>query len=227
MKRGEWEDRAVCGWGWVFLAVVLLAVASTVANLTTPAQLAGEANEWLTARLILSKLVNSGTAWAGLLVLAGWLVRHPREAAAAAVLSGWGALALHYGLGQILGIYTAEIWAENLNWFAVTAIAGVLLGLVGSAAHRVDDLGVAARLVVPLGALLEPFVRGMLWPAETTPWPGQVSSLVCGGLLIVAGAIGVVLALLRIRGALICELETRVGEPADAVLKSAIPAEMA
>lgn len=192
MKRGEWQGRSVRGWGWVLLAVVVLAVVSATTNLT-----AHSAQSWEVARLILSRIVHSGTVWAGLLVLAGWLVKRPREAAPAGVLAGWAALAVHYGFGQAIGVYTSEIWAANLDWFAVTAVAGVPLGVLGAAAHRGDDLGVLARLVVPVGALAEPLVRGMFTPSGAMGWPWQTATPVAGGLLAVAGAVGIVLALAR------------------------------
>lgn len=180
-------------------AALLIAVISMLTNITTTAQLEGDANTLLATRLTLSKLANTGTVWAGLLILAGWLVKRPAQAAVAGILSGLLSLAAHYALGRAAGIYTAQIWDANLNWFLMTAVVGAPLGLIGAAAHRADDLGFLARLSVPLGAILEPWVRGMFTHSDITPWPGQVSSIVCGALLIVGGLSAAVMAVRSIR----------------------------
>ncbi|GAA4898842.1 hypothetical protein GCM10025789_16040 [Tessaracoccus lubricantis] len=182
------------------LAAVLLAAVSLVSNMTTPAQLAGDVDGVLAVRLTLSKLANSGTAWAGLLVLAGRIVRDPRQAAAAGILSGWLSLAIHYGLGQLAGIFTPHIWAENLNWFLITGAVGAPLGLVGAATGRADGLGQLSRLVIPLGAVVEPFYRGMFAQPDVAPWPGVLSSMACGSVLAGLGAAGLVVALRRPAG---------------------------
>lgn len=180
---------AKTGWlsalGWA----LGLAVISLISNITSMAQLSGEDNVVLAIRLVVSKLVNSGTVWAGLAVLAGWLVRRPVPAMAAAVICCEFALAAHYTLGMLIGIMDADIWASNSHWFSSAAIFGAPLGLAGALAHRTDVLGLIARLVVPLGAVSEPFVLAMFVSFPGIQWPQQLSSAVVGGLLLAGGVI--------------------------------------
>ncbi|XVX20162.1 hypothetical protein ACQP1U_18085 [Actinomycetota bacterium] len=145
-------------WGRVIVWALVLAVVSLLSNITSVAQLSGEANGLLAVRFYVSKLVNAGAVWAGLMVLAGWLVRRPAQAALAGVLSGELALVAHYGIGQVTGIYESGIWASNFYWFIAPLLFGVPLGLIGAAARRLDVWGLLAGLVVPLGAVLEPWV---------------------------------------------------------------------
>ncbi|MBB1510439.1 hypothetical protein [Tessaracoccus sp. MC1756] len=184
-------------WGWVLTVALAVAVVSLVSGLATQTELNGDANGLLATRLTFTKLLNTGTAWAGVLILAGRLVRRPRQAAAAGVLSGWLLLGAHYGLGQVLGVYTGDIWAENLNWFLLTGAIGAPLGLIGAAAGRPGGWGAAARLAVPAGAVIEPSYRGMFDLPDATPWPGMLSNVLCGATLLVLGGAGLVAALRR------------------------------
>ncbi|NLJ55268.1 MAG: hypothetical protein GX344_14235, partial [Intrasporangiaceae bacterium] len=54
--------------GWVRALAVAAAIGiiALVSNITSVAQLSGEADTWLTIRFTMSRLVNSGTVWAGL-----------------------------------------------------------------------------------------------------------------------------------------------------------------
>ncbi|MCE1180404.1 MAG: hypothetical protein LWW86_15425 [Micrococcales bacterium] len=178
-------------WGRVVAWALVLAVVSLLSNITSVAQLSGEANALLAARFYVSKVVNAGAVWAGLMVLAGWLLRRPAPAAVAGVVSGELALVAHYGLGQLTGIYDSDIWASNLYWFIAPLLFGVPLGLIGAAARRRDLWGLCAGLVVPLGAVLEPWVTGQFrTPAGLAlPWPDRYSSIACGVTLIVGGLI--------------------------------------
>ncbi len=56
---------------WLLVVVVALALAVVcwATNITTMSQMSGEADEFKTFRLTVSKLANSGTAWAGLAIL--------------------------------------------------------------------------------------------------------------------------------------------------------------
>ena len=178
-----------------------LAVVSMLSNINTAAQIAGDADGLRMTRLTASQLVNSGVAWAGLMVLAGWLVKYPRQAAAAGVAAGLFSLAAHYAMGQAAGIYTGEIWELNLNWFLMATVAGAPLGLVGAAAHRADDVGLLARLMVPLGALAEPLVMGMFVRPAAMPWQDRFAGPVAGLLLTTAGALALVWLVVRERSA--------------------------
>ncbi|MCZ7437605.1 hypothetical protein O7598_14460 [Micromonospora sp. WMMC241] len=178
------------GWGLVVVAASVLALVSLASNVTTAGQLEGRADTLLASRLTLSQLVNAGTAWAGLAVLSGWLVRRPAPAAAAGVVALLTACVVHYGVGAAFGMFDRGDWAANLFWLAAAVVVGGPLGLVGAIAHRADPWGLAARLVVPLGAMLEPFVVGRFTTPAILPWPNRVADVVSGLVLMVAGVVG-------------------------------------
>ena len=113
-------------------------------NITTTAQLSAQADTLLAVRSTASKLLNSGTVWAGLPILSGWLVRRRTEAAAAGIAACLIALAVHYGVGQLLGQFDSTVWVDNWYWGAFAAVVGGPLGLVGAAACRVDRWGLLA-----------------------------------------------------------------------------------
>ena len=191
---------AARGWGLALAATVALALLSLASDVTTPAQLSGEADGLLTARWTVSKLLNAGVAWAGLPVLAGWLVRRPVPGAVAGVGTAVGALVVHYAVGTLLGVFGPGIWASNLAWFGVAAVTAGPLGLVGVLARRRGAVGLLARLVGPAGALLEPVVTGSLTPPRfPTTGPDRVSDVVSGGVLVLAGAVAVAVVVRRAR----------------------------
>lgn len=175
----------------MLVAAVALALVSLASDVTTISQVSGEANLLLTVRFTFSKVVNAGAVWAGLPILSGWLVRRPSQAAAAGVTSGVTALLVHYGVGQLFGIFDSEVWTSNLSWFTAALVAGGPLGLVGAAARRPDLWGLLGRLTAPVGVALEPFVLGMFTTPAILPWPDRVSSVVGGLLLSAAGTAGV------------------------------------
>lgn len=183
------------GWTLALGAAVLLALVSLASNITTTSQLSGEADTLMAVRFTVSRLVNAGAVWAGLGVLAGWLVRRPAQAFAAGIVAQLTACVVHYGTGTIAGMFDATIWSSNLIWFLAAAILGGPLGLLGAAARRTDWWGTAARLVVPVGAVLEPFVTGRFSEPALLPWPTRVSSFVSGAVLLAAGVAGAVLVL--------------------------------
>lgn len=116
-------------------AALALAVISMLSNINTAAQMAGDADVLRAARLTVSRLVNSGVVWAGLMVLAGWLVKPPRQAAAAGVAAGLASLAAHHAMGQAIGMFRQPDilpWPDQFS----SALCGVLLllgGIVGVA----------------------------------------------------------------------------------------------
>lgn len=178
------------GWLLVVASALALAVFSWVTNITTDSQIAGEADDFLTLRYTFSKLANSGTAWAGLMILCGWLVRRPFPAVIAAIFGSLLSLAAHYAVGRTTGMFDATVWTENRDWFVVALLFGAPLGLVGAAARRTDMWGWCARLVVPLGAMLEPFVMGMFTPSPLRTGPDRLAEMASGVILIVLGAAG-------------------------------------
>lgn len=171
------------------LAVVLLGVASLLVNITTDAQLSGEQQHLLALRRTFSLVLNAGTVWAGISVLAGALMRRPIPAAVAGMLAGTGALVVHYGLGEITGLMPTGSFGANTSWFIAALLTGAPLGLVG-ALTRVRTLwGTLARLVVPLGAIIEPWFVGW-FTSNQRSWAESVSDVAAGAILTLLGLIG-------------------------------------
>ncbi len=168
-----------------------------VANVTTVAQLSGEDQGFAAIRKTASKLANSGVVWAGLAVLGGWLLRRPREAMLAGVTGCLLALVVHYGTAELSGLTPGATVASNREWFIAAVVAGPPLGLVGALARRLDAWGLLARLVVPAGAVTEPFLTGLLSPVSDGIWANRVSSLVTGWVLVVGGVGLAILVVLR------------------------------
>jgi hypothetical protein len=181
---------AARGWWLALSAAAALAVVSLISNLTSVSQLSGQANTWLAVRFTLSKLVNAGAVWAGLPILSGWLVRRPRQAAVAGIVSGLISLVVHYGLGQLVGVFDSGIWASNAFWFVAAVVFGGPLGLIGAIARRPDRWGLLGRLTVPVGAVLQPFALDMFTVPAFLPWPERLSSTVSGAVLLAAGLLG-------------------------------------
>jgi len=179
------------GWLLVLAASVALGLLSVAFNVTTTAELSGEADTLLAVRSTVTKLVNAGAVWGGLPVLSGWLVRRRVPAAAAGMVSCLLALVVHYGAGRLLGQFEPTVWADNQFWIVLAVVVGGPLGLAGATARRrVDRQGLLARLVVPAGAVLEPFIDGTFTMPAVMPWPGRVSSIVSGVVLLLAGTAG-------------------------------------
>lgn len=188
---GEWRQIAkVCG---------ALAVASLLFNISLPWEMAGDLQTYSFVRKTISKMLSSGTAWAALAVFAGWVMGRARSGVAvvAGVFAVEGTLLVHYSLGMLLGIYESSELSSNVVWF----VAGILLcgplGLCGWIAARPSLMGLTARLVVPVGAMLEPFATAKFQHAyPQIPWPERYSDTVSGALLILIGA-GLALFFLR------------------------------
>lgn len=168
----------------------MLALVSLASNVTNPSQLEGKADTLLAGRLTLSQLVNAGTVWAGLAVLSGWLVRRLAPAVAAGVIALLTACVVHYGVGMAFGMFDLNVWAANLHWLLAAVAAGGPLGTVGAIARRLDPWGGAARLVVPVGAVLEPFVVGRFTTPAILPWPNRVADIISGLVLLMTGVVG-------------------------------------
>lgn len=178
------------GWSWALGVVLGLALVSLASNVTTDSQLAGEADTWLAIRFTISKLTNAGTLWAGLAVAVGWILRGRVPAVVGGTLAGVLALAVHYGLGVLFGMFDLSIWAHNWHWFVAAVVTGGPLGFVGAIARQVGMWGVLARMLVPAAAVVEPFVRGLFTTPAFLPWPGRVSDTVSGMILLAGGVAG-------------------------------------
>ena len=186
-------------WLRVAAAAIGLAVISLVSDVTSTAQLSGDADRVLVVRSTISRLVNAGTVWAGLAVWSGWLLRRPTAAFGAAIGACLLALGVHYGAGQLLGLFGAGAFVNNAHWFAIAVIVGGPLGLLGSVARRRDLWGVTARLTVPMGAVVEPLYTGAFTSPAFLPWTVRVSGYISGAVLLAAGIAGAIAVLVDAR----------------------------
>ncbi len=187
------------GWGLVLIVATALALVALASNATTMSQIEAKTNTLLAVRKTISMLVNAGTPWAGLAVVSGWLVRRPVQAFVAGIVALLVALVAHYGVGLMLGMFDPNVWTENQDYFWAAVVLGGPLGLVGAIARRPDLWGLVARLVVPAGAVLEPFVIGMFTSPAIMPWPGRVASTISGVVLLTAGVAGCLMVLVAAR----------------------------
>lgn len=184
----------------VIAAVVGLAVLSLVFNISLPGEMSGDLPVVSFVRKSITMVLNSGTAWAGIAVFAGWRSRTVLGAILAGFGASVGALLLHYLLGIVATIYAPSILAENVTWFQAAALFCGPLGAVGWLARRRDVLGLLAAMVVPLGALLEPFALRHFGPFyPRIPWPVVGANIVSGIVLIVLGLALALLVLVRRR----------------------------
>lgn len=186
-----------------------IAVASLLSNITTDAQLSGQAEVITYVRKVVSKFLNSGTLWAALGFYAGWLWSGSRMRpapfwvpVAAAVAASLGALAGHYALGNLLGIMEASIWIENYHWFIAAVIISGPLGWLGARSAQGDRTGKLLRYLVPVGAVAEPLVTGMFWYPSGFSFPVSeaLSSYTVGFVLITTGMVGAIVVQRRNNG---------------------------
>lgn len=185
-------------WRLIARACVVLAVLSLVFNISLPPEMAGHWELYSCIRKSITKVLSSGTAWAGIAVYAGWRVARPRASFLAGVLAAEATLLIHYLLGWAIGIYGSNILSSNVYWFVGGLILCGPLGVVGWLASRTGRLAVAARLVVPLGALTEPFVTHRFsHPFPEIPWPERYSDTVSGVILMALGLFGIIGIVLR------------------------------
>lgn len=191
------EQASRRGWALTLAAAIALGVTSLLANLTSAGQLQGREQEWLAVRRTLSLLLNSGSVWAGLGVFAGWCLRRPVAAALGSALSLALALAVHYLLGIAVGSLGWESFSRNGSWFLAAAVVGPVLGLVGATTHSDRWFGLLARLFVPAGAVVEPWVRQWWSAPATTGWPTVASGWAASVLLTAAGLAGAWVVLSR------------------------------
>ncbi|WP_246264044.1 hypothetical protein [Acrocarpospora pleiomorpha] len=121
---------------------------------------------WSIAEIV-SVLLDSGWAWAGLAVAVGWLITragesHPTALAQGAAAGALALLAATTAYSVVDTIRTAEhfSWygAEPLVWWITSVIFGAPLGAVGACAKRPGTIGLLARLTVPVGATVQMIV---------------------------------------------------------------------
>lgn len=100
---------------------------------------------------------------------------------------------VHYLLATLR--YMEGSFTTNDYWFMAGVVLCGPLGLLGWSARRRDWRGVLAALVVPCGAIAEPWVLGVFSPWPEIPWSERYSDMACGWVLTTAGAVGVLMIL--------------------------------
>jgi hypothetical protein len=113
---------------------------------------------------IMSVLLDSGWAWAGLAVAAGWLLTRDQESRAAALRQGAavGVLALlaavtAYSIVDTIRSGASFPWYESepLVWWVASVVFGGPLGAIGACVRQPGAIGLLARLTVPVGAAVQ------------------------------------------------------------------------
>ncbi|MGI5486992.1 hypothetical protein [Microtetraspora malaysiensis] len=113
---------------------------------------------------IMSVLLDSGWAWAGLAVAVGWLVTRARASRPSSLAPGAaaGALALlaataAYSIVDTIRSGGQLPWYESepLLWWVASVVLGAPLGAVGACVRRPGAIGLLARLTVPVGAAVQ------------------------------------------------------------------------
>ncbi|WP_067181457.1 hypothetical protein [Microtetraspora niveoalba] len=117
---------------------------------------------------IVSVLLDSGWAWAGLAVAVGWLVSRAGESrptAPARLGAAAGALALlaataAYSIVDAIRSGGQISWYESepLLWWVASVVFGAPLGAIGTCVRRSGAIGLLARSTVPVGAAVQMFV---------------------------------------------------------------------
>ena len=180
---------------------VTVALVSLLFNMTTQWELEGHLQSWAFVRKSITKVVNSGTVWAGIAFYAGWKLARPWQAFIGGIAAAVAALLIHYVVGGVLDFVTGWLihldgsndLLGNMNWFLTALVLCGPLGLAGWLAARTGWLAVLARFVVPVGALVEPFFLGTFTnPYYERPWPERYSDYVSGVALIILGITGAI-----------------------------------
>jgi hypothetical protein len=182
---------------WLRIALVATAIGVfwPLSSITTDAQLSGRADVLLGGRMTLSLLLNAGTVWAGLSVLAGWLVRGPLPALAAGPLIGIGALTLHHGVDERAGLMARDRSRATCcgSWPPLSWVCRS-----GSSARWLAEPmggGWVARFVVPAGALIEPWAQGWFVVDAHLFGAVVVARVLAGAVLTLGGSVGAVMLL--------------------------------
>ncbi|GAA0963155.1 hypothetical protein [Actinocorallia libanotica] len=148
---------------------------------------------------VLAVVMDSGWAWAGLAVAAGWLVTRAENGAPGMLVRGAAAGALSllvavaaYAFGETIdsgGALSSFVGNEQFVWWVAGLLFGAPLGAVGACAHRAGVVGLLARLTVPVGAA----VQMVLIP----PGRNEVITAIGQGVVGVAAAVSIVFVVIR------------------------------
>lgn len=118
----------------------------------------------------LAFILNAGWAWAGAMVLAGWIATTPPLGAATGVLAGMAAVLAYYGADSVLrGEPFTDYRSEITYWAIAIVVMGPGLGAIGAALRGRGLTALLAGLVIPIGAAVE-----MIWLPR---WPDGDPSL--------------------------------------------------
>jgi len=147
-------------------------------------------NEWAS---LLTFVFNSGWAWAGIMVLGGWIGGTWRTAILTGVLAELAACTAYFATDSWLrGEPITSYLLELLYWSLISLALGPGLGLVGAVARGRGLGALLAGLVVPFGAALE-MVWLPRWPLDSD----NTELFVVRIMVWVAAAIGGGLFLIR------------------------------
>ncbi|MER7505127.1 hypothetical protein AB0L05_32380 [Nonomuraea pusilla] len=118
---------------------------------------------------IVSVLIDSGWAWAGLAVAVGWLFTRGGErrpgplarAAAAGALALLAATAAYSVVDTVRNGAPLSSWyqSEAIVWWVTSVVFGAPLGAVGGCARGPGVVGLLARATVPVGAAVQMVVQ--------------------------------------------------------------------
>lgn len=121
-------------------------------------------------RRVASLVVNAGAAWAGMAVLAGWLLGSVRQGLLGGPLALVPAVVVYYVVGAAVGSENPDGSADQIVFFSLLALAtGPALGAVGGVIRRTSILGLVAALVVPLGVGVELVWRSFVMQVQPDP----------------------------------------------------------
>jgi hypothetical protein len=140
-----------------WLSVVGLAMALGVATAWVDVRAGGLEQDglWRAASMVL----NSGSAWAALAVVGGWLIGRPLAGAVAGTVALVAAVVGYYAFGVLAGDRTdvgiAGVSGAVRMWALLAVVVGPVLGLAGALVHRPGAVGLIAVLVVPVGVVVE------------------------------------------------------------------------
>ncbi len=140
-----------------WLSVVGLGMALGVATAWVDVRAGGLEQDglWRAASMVL----NSGSAWAALAVVGGWLIGRPLAGAVAGTVALVAAVVGYYAFGVLAGDRTsvglAGVSGAIRMWALLAVVVGPLLGLAGALVRRPGVVGLIAVLVVPVGVVVE------------------------------------------------------------------------
>ncbi|PPK93510.1 hypothetical protein CLV92_110138 [Kineococcus xinjiangensis] len=139
----------------------------------------------------LTHVLNAGWAWAGLMVLAGWIARAHLPAVAAAILSAVAAVLAFYAAEAVLldRPFTSSA-GEVEHWLVAIAVTGPGLGLVGALTRSPTLLGLLAGAVVPVGALVELALLPRWVPAGGGTHAQVAAVAACAAAVLSLGVLG-------------------------------------